>query len=94
MDLKRELDKITRQRGYLDSLDTSVEKKEAEAYYTDTFQQKILTAANESEYPNQASFSTTEDDLKYFSYLSKIALRSKIFVYLTVDSSTIVVKWS
>ena len=63
----------------------SVEKDKAEKYYVDTFEQKILDAAKASDLPNEATFSTSEDDLKYFNYLRQIAGRSKIFVYLTND---------
>ncbi len=94
MELKKELDKLTHQRTYLSQIYDQVEKDKAEKYYVDTFEQKILDAAKASDLPNEATFSTSEDDLKYFNYLRQIAGRSKIFVYLTNDETSIVVKWS
>lgn len=93
MELKKELDKLTNQRTYLSQIKDQIAKQEAEDYYVEVFEQKILDAAKASTEPTSAIFTASEEDIKYFEYLRKIAGRSKVFIYQTNDKQSIVVRW-
>lgn len=94
MELKKELDKLTNTRLYIEKLEEKRNKDAAEIYYVQVFKQKILNAAIASDLSNEATFTADANDIKYFSYLRQIAGREKIFVYATNDELSIVVKWS